>query len=88
MQWQDPIILPQPQSGGQPVPGGIAVNSNGDMLYVTLSRNNTLAVISLKDKKITEIPVGMAPYSIILQSSDKAYVTNWGGRHPEEGETT
>ena len=88
MKWKDPVLLPRPESGGQPVPGGIAVNKKGDMVYVTLSRNNSLAVVSLKDKKITEIPVGMAPYGVILKSSGKAYVTNWGGQHPEEGEPT
>jgi YVTN family beta-propeller protein len=88
MKWKDPIILPSPESGGQPVPGGIAVDEKGDMLYVTLSRNNSLAVVSMKDRKISEISVGIAPYGVILHSSDKAYVTNWGGRHPEAGEPT
>jgi len=88
MTWRDPIILPHPEFGGQSVPGGIAVNQKGDMVYVTLSRNNTLAVVNMKDRKITEIPVGMAPYGVIINSSDKAYVTNWGGRHPEEEDST
>jgi YVTN family beta-propeller protein len=88
MKWKDPVILPGPEFGGQPAPGGIAVNDKGDKIYVTLSRNNTLAVVSLKDRKITEIPVGMAPYGVILKSNGKAYVTNWGGRHPEEGDST
>jgi YVTN family beta-propeller protein len=88
MKWKDPIILPSPESGGQPVPGGIAVDQKGDLLYVTLSRNNTLAVVSMKDRTVSEISVGMAPYSVILHSSGKAYVTNWGGRHPEAGEPT
>jgi YVTN family beta-propeller protein len=88
MNWKDPIILPQPEFGGQPAPGGIAIDENGDKIYVTLSRNNTLAMVTLKDRKITEIPVGMAPYGVILKSSGKAYVTNWGGRHPQEGDPT
>ena len=88
MRWKDPVILPGPPAGGAPAPGGIAVSENGEMLYVALSRNNTLAVVSLKDNKIAEIRVGMAPYDVLLKSPGKAYVTNWGGRRPAEDDAT
>lgn len=86
MQWLDPIILPAPESGGLPYPGGVAI-SGKNKLYVTLSRSNTLAVITLPGNKISEIPVGVAPYDVILKDDFKAYVTNWGGRVAKEGET-
>ena len=35
-----------------------------------------------------EIPVGIAPYDVVLASGRKAYVSNWGGRRPKEGEST
>jgi YVTN family beta-propeller protein len=88
MHWADPIELPQPEMGGSPVPGGVAVNDAGDKIYATLSRNNSLAIISLSDNSIIEVPVGMVPYNVLLASQTKAYVSNWGGRRPEEGETT
>lgn len=87
MSWNDPIILPEPAAGGSPFPGGLATDEKGDKLFVTLSRNNTLAIITLKDNSIKQIPVEIAPYDIVLVSESKAYVTNWGGRIPVEGES-
>lgn len=88
MQWSDLLILPDPSIGGSPVPGGLVMNEKGDKLFVTLSRNNSLAVVNLSDKKVTEIPVGIAPYTVLTVSETKAYIANWGGRRPEEGEPT
>jgi YVTN family beta-propeller protein len=87
LHWTDPVILPKPSVGGNPAPGGLALNETGDKIYVTLSRNNSLGIIDLKDKSVSEIPVGMAPYDVLIASPSKAYVSNWGGRRPEAGET-
>ena len=87
LQWEDPVILPGPSVGGFPAPGGLAVNGTGDKIYVTLSRNNSLGIVSLTDNSITEIPVGIAPYDVLCASTSKAYVSNWGGRQPLEGES-
>lgn len=89
MQWERSITLPAPETGGVPVPCGFAVNEAEDKLWVTLSRSNAIAVVNLKDTSdIRLIPVGIAPYDIILGTSGKAYVTNLGGRRPAEGEVT
>ncbi len=88
MQWQDAVKLPGPSIGGNPVPGGLALNDQENIIYVTLSRNNTLAAVTLADAKVQEIPVGIAPYEVVLASDSKAYVSNWGGRRPREGEST
>jgi YVTN family beta-propeller protein len=88
LHWEDPIRLPGPSIGGAPVPGGLVLNDTEDKIYVTLSRNNSLAIISLTDNSIVEVPVGIAPYEVVLASSAKAYVSNWGGRQPSEGEPT
>ncbi|MGE5421174.1 MAG: alkaline phosphatase family protein [Chloroflexota bacterium] len=85
MHWEEPVILPNPEIGDLPFPGGLAL-SGGNKLYVTLSRNNTLAVVTLPGRKINEIPVGVAPYDVVLKDDSKAYVTNWGGRRAEAGE--
>ena len=87
MQWKDPIILPGPSFGGSPVPGGLGLNDKGDKIYVTLSRNNTLAIVNLSDNSIAEVPVGVAPFSVLCFSQTKAYVSNWGGRQPVSGES-
>ncbi len=88
IRWQNAITLPSPSIGGNPVPGGLAVHNRESEAYVTLSRNNTLAVVNLEYGMVKEIPVGIAPYDVVLANSAKAYVSNWGGRRPGEGEST
>ena len=88
LQWGKPIQFPKPKIGGETVPGGFVFNENEDKLYVTLSRSNSLAVVNMTDSSVTEIPVGVAPYDVVLLSPEKAYVSNWGGRRAKEGETT
>jgi YVTN family beta-propeller protein len=79
------IALPGP-GGGNPVPGGLALSPDGATLYVCLSRNNTLGAVEVATGKVTaQIPVGVAPYGIAL-AGQRAYVTNWGGRHPTASE--
>ena len=88
LRWKEPITLPEPLIGGNPVPGGIILNDAEDKIYVTLSRNNSLAVIDMTDSSIAEIRTGMAPYQVLLKTESKAYVSNWGGRQPKSGEQT
>ena len=66
----------------------MALDSERQELWVTLSRNNTLGVIDLKTNQLSQVPVGMAPYSVALGPANKAYVTNWAGRKPKAGEVT
>jgi YVTN family beta-propeller protein len=87
LQWKSPIILPEPQMGDSPVPGGVALNNKGDKLFVTLSRNNSLGIVDLSDNSVTQVDVGIAPFGVVYSSAEKAYVSNWGGRRPENGES-
>ena len=86
--WANQIEFSKPKIGGHPVPGGMVLDKENETLYVTLNRSNSLAIVKLSDKNITEIPVGVAPYEVQLFSKQKAYVSNWGGRQPKEGEST
>ncbi len=88
LSWDSKIDMPKPPIGGDSGPGGLALNSTEEKLFVTLTRNNTLAVINMQDKSVREIPVGMVPYGVMLVSDLKAYVTNWGGKRPVQGEST
>ncbi len=88
LHWEKPIQLPAPEIGGDAVPGGLALNRQQNKIYVTLSRNNTLGVVNRESGTVEEIPVGIAPYDVVLASATKAYVSNWGGRRPIEGEST
>lgn len=84
--WKDKIVFAKPKIGGHPVPGGIVLDKENRKLYTTLNRSNSLAVVRLSNKSIKKIPVGVAPYEVVLYSNEKAYVSNWGGRQPEEDE--
>jgi YVTN family beta-propeller protein len=87
LHWGEPIVMPEPSIGGNPVPGGLVLSKREDKIYVALSRSNSLAIITLADTSIIEIPAGIAPYEVILLSAEKAYVSNWGGRRPHPGES-
>ena len=88
LSWESPIVISPPAIGGDPGPGGLVLNTKEDRLFATISRSNSLAVINLADNSVKEIPVGIAPYGVLLSSDTKAYVTNWGGRKPVSGEST
>ncbi len=88
LHWENAITLPAPSIGDDPVPGGLALNSLETIIYVSLNRNNSLAIVNRADKSVAQIPVGIAPYEVVLSSDSKAYVSNWGGRIPHEGEST
>lgn len=90
LQWGRRIDMPQPTVGGESYPCGIVLSADGNTAYVVLSRNNSVAVVDLREGKVvTEIPVGVAPFAVKLSADGRrAYVSNWGGRHPKEGEKT
>ena len=66
-------------------PSGLSLA--GSTLYVALNLKHSVAAIDLPTRKITEIPVGMHPYTTIA-AGRKVYVSNWGGRRAREGDTT
>ena len=84
------LTLPGPGGKGNSAPGGLALSSDEQTAYVCLSRNNSLGIVDLDSGKlIKEIPVGVAPYDVVLfAEGKKAFVSNWGGRHPRQGEKT
>ncbi len=85
--WDGAVTLPGPNGQGACAPGGLAWTPSGE-LCVTLSRNNTLGIVDVKERKLVrEIPVGVAPYAVVVHS-DRAWVSNWGGRHPIDGDAT
>ncbi len=78
LHWIEPVQFGQPDIGGHSVPGGFTIGEGSDMLYVTLSRSNSLAVVELSDASITEIPVGISPYEVMLLSSGKSLCKQLG----------
>ena len=68
-------------------PSGLCLSPDGSTLYVALNLKHAVAAIHLPTKQITEIPVGMHPYTAIALGR-KVYVTNWAGRRARPGDTT
>lgn len=88
LQWSRTITLPAPTIGGESYPCGIALSADGRTAYIALSRNNSLAIVDLHEGTvIAQIPVGVAPFAVkVSRDGQRAYVSNWGGRHPKSGE--
>ncbi|MBN2211981.1 MAG: bifunctional YncE family protein/alkaline phosphatase family protein, partial [Sedimentisphaerales bacterium] len=86
--WMEKIELPGPGGRGNSAPGGLAIDAERSLIYVAMSRNNAIGVIDTKTSKLLEeIPVGIAPYNVLI-CGDYAYITNWGGRRPRKGDLT
>ena len=77
-------------SPGTSYPGGVAVAKDGKSAYALLNQNDTLAKINLSanpPSQGTQIRVGNAPHSIVIDSNGKtAYVSNEGGRAATEAD--
>jgi YVTN family beta-propeller protein len=84
------LTIPGPKIKGNPTPCGIALSPDEKLAYVCLSRSNALAVIDLASGNVTnQIPVGVAPYDVVLSTDGaSAWVSNWGGRMPRAEEKT
>jgi YVTN family beta-propeller protein len=86
LHWSGTIPVPAPETGGNPVPTGLSFDGEKGFVYVTSSRGNCIWKIRLSDGQAWSIPVGVAPYDLVLASPAMAYVTNWGGRRPLPGQ--
>ena len=88
-QWENEVLDKSTKTtADREYPGGFAIDEKSGYCYVTLNRNNSLGIINLKTGKFEgHIPVGIAPYTVVL-NGNKAYVTNWGGRRPVKGDKT
>jgi YVTN family beta-propeller protein len=70
------------------IPAGLAISRDGRRLYVALNLSNHLAEIDTANgEMLRSWPVGVAPYDVVLVG-DKAYVSNWGGRIPDDDSIT
>ena len=71
-------------------PGGVALSEDGKSAYALLNQNDTLTKIDLTanpPKQGTQIRVGNAPHSIVIDSNGAtAYVSNEGGRAATEAD--
>lgn len=66
-------------------------NADGQRLAVVpLTYENLLAVIDIETGTVLrKVPTGIAPFGAAIDSAGTtAWVSNWGGRRPREGDTT
>jgi DNA-binding beta-propeller fold protein YncE len=72
----------------QEIPSGLAIEGASQKLLVCGNLSNTLLELELPSGKVLRrFPVGVAPYDVVVQGS-KAFVSNWGGRRPLQGDLT
>jgi YVTN family beta-propeller protein len=84
---QTTVKLPG-NAGRAPVPAGLAWAPNGTDLLVTLSANNSLAVLDTTTDTVTrQVTVGNVPNSVVV-AGGRAYVSNQGGRPAKPGDRT
>ena len=70
------------------IPAGLAISADGKRLYAALNLSNRLAELDAADGKLLRLwNVGVAPFDVVL-ANKKAYVSNWGGRRPDEQSVT
>lgn len=70
------------------VPAGLVFDGKGDNLYVALSRRNTVGRLDMRlGRVVAEADVGISPQGLAISANrERLYVTNWGGRRPQNDE--
>jgi len=70
-------------------PLGIGLCGNNIALVACAVANQVTVVDIAKGKVLTNIPVGVCPYAIVIsKNKETAFVSNFGGPHPRKGDRT
>lgn len=87
--WENEVLDKSTQAtAGRAYPGGFAIDEKRGYIYVTLNSHNAVGFVNTNTNKFEAfVPVGIAPYTVIIKD-DKAYVSNRGGRLPLKGDKT
>jgi DNA-binding beta-propeller fold protein YncE len=84
-------IRVQPENAkGNPVPGGMAVTRDGNLLFVATANRNAVALVNLRTCQfVREYPAETLPFEPRLSEDERTLVvSNWGGRLPKPGDRT
>lgn len=68
-------------------PSGLCVSGDGRTVWVALNLKHAVAAIDVGTNKVTEVAVGMHPYTVAC-GAGKVYVSNWAGRRARAGDVT
>jgi len=60
------------------MPGGVAVSPDGTLLYVTNDSLNQVTVVTLANKSLKHVAVGIGPIGVATDPAGRAYVVNTG----------
>ena len=88
--WSRKIELKGPKGSAPSHSAGMALLKDGKSLLVCMALFNELGIVDLESGQLkARIDTGIAPYDVVLSPDEKrAYVSNWGGRRPIEGDKT
>jgi YVTN family beta-propeller protein len=85
--WDKVLDLKKPVKGAADA-AGIAVLDD-ERFFICTTRTNSIQILNHVSGTVEhEVPVGVAPYDIVPVGPGRAYVTNWGGDHPNPGDVT
>lgn len=83
------VVVPGPDGKAASFLCGLALTKDGETAYVCASRNNTVVRIdALGDEVLREIPVGVAPFDLVVLANEVLVVSNQGGHRPSPGALT
>jgi YVTN family beta-propeller protein len=85
-QWGPVVYVTAPKVKGFALPAGMTP-AGADALWVVSSRGNSLQRINLATRQVMDdIPVGVAPFTVVSPTADRCFVSNWGGDPPRPGD--
>jgi len=74
---------------GRNLVGGVTLISGPSRALVALTFNDELAIVDRATGTAAKIKTGIAPFGVVVNAARTvAYVSNWGGRFPRQGDRT
>ncbi|HZJ00824.1 MAG TPA: beta-propeller fold lactonase family protein, partial [Gemmatimonadaceae bacterium] len=76
----DTIFLAKKSKSGKRYPAGIAVSSDGRLIYAAENLGDSLAVVDVASGRVTQrLATERYPYAVVVSPDGTVYVSAWGG---------